>query len=164
MNADRDGAISPSFFRGSTSRQLSEAFAPASINLSSPKAKPSTAHRRSLGTTSRSRAATPGLRSARSPTASNPLLLPYVANLWGKVGDGGHATSKLQPKPRPKGLPALLPPWMEDHMTAMSGVTTRFSCAIAMALASELEQRMVDDIMRVSGAELHAHMDAAKVA
>ena len=54
-----------------------------------------------------------------------------------------------KPRPRPKGIPALLPAWAEDHMSAMNSVSDRFSCAIAMALASELEQRMVDDIMQV---------------
>ena len=151
------GELRPSFFHASANRQLTEACA-SSIAVSSPKPSPDSLYRRSIGTPKK---VTKSFRKRgdNTPKVTNPLLLPYVKSLWNK-GKAEEPDEDLQPEPpkKPKGVPALLPSWVQDRMDNMHRVSDRFSCAIAMALASELEQRMVDEIMEVDDGGRMDHM------
>ncbi|GAX84363.1 hypothetical protein CEUSTIGMA_g11785.t1 [Chlamydomonas eustigma] len=87
-------------------------------------------------------------------------MLPLVANLW-----KDHTTARQRDtdmKPQTMGVPSLMPHWLQKHLSAMRNVSDQFSCAIAMALATELEQRMVDNIMKEREAGLWIRMEEEK--
>jgi hypothetical protein len=86
--------------------------------------------------------------SLNKKSVANPDMLPLVVNLWKHQTTAKEQGNPL--KPQRMGVPSLMPSWLQRRLSAMRSVSDQFSCAIAMALATELEQRMVDNIIKVS--------------